>query len=498
MTEAKLKGLALVEAKRRHEKLQAEIKESEKALLELKETAKKERTDIEAQLKLLADELNAVQSKIETVRDSELQAIYERLETAIEDELHRAKGRISQRLNEVSTPSIEPCKDKVPENLLLSEKNYKFALSEVVVGDETKASFNFSAVDTDYTISITLPSDGTLGIDCDTKEDAEEFHKRMSWFPSWITETTSEMAVTFGKEEPSAIKTIDSGFVELGAQHDRLKEYYIHGNSLKGVLVLRQKEVLSSKNPVMESRWVSVFYPETDSPIPFVLSQQAITLDWIPKEGYTALPKKLKEHVPFKLRYWNESDTKKRLMVRNHLVEQLLEKKLFLPYGEEYNITYTLLENSDTKENILDVRGQRAITLQSKESILDATELQLSTCEPIALKEGEYTIQLSEDVTLKAIDWGKGTVYEGDEHRLSIEFSGAKLAGLYEFQKLSDDKWGMELVKPPKNREHSLSRESIDTIIEMSLAHKDRPEIAKAVGCCEMSVYSYQKMLNLL
>jgi hypothetical protein len=48
------------------------------------------------------------------------------------------------------------------------------------------------------------------------------------------------------------------------------------------------------------------------------------------------------------------------------------------------------------------------------------------------------------------------------------------------------------------DRRNSLSVDAIDTIVQMTNSNSSRPDIARKIGCCKMTVYLWQKKLDLL
>jgi hypothetical protein len=64
------------------------------------------------------------------------------------------------------------------------------------------------------------------------------------------------------------------------------------------------------------------------SPTPYVLSNRAVTKQWVPPYNVSALPRNVRAKIPERFRYWTRADTTERREVRDDLVSELKKKIL--------------------------------------------------------------------------------------------------------------------------------------------------------------------------
>jgi len=359
-------------------------------------------------------------------------------------------------------------------------------------GDKVYANLVIDTSLGSQTVSITIPSSGVLGIDVDSQEEADDLHNRLTWIPMWAAEPVGPFEV--GCEPESKRETfqygMDSGILELGAQRDDLREMFIYGSVLKGVLVMEKGS----------ESWTANFYPSTETPRPYVLSAMAISNSWVPDMGYSALPKSMKKRIPNRLAYWEEDDTERRAAIRDYLVKQIDDKHIFIPYSKTYNSRFTLFENISSKGTDwqLVLQGDKSYQFSMHESPLEMTEVTLRESTGLNPDNGKDGLVMLNNIPYKATDWGNSTIYENYPERMVVEFYGAKHCGLWTLTKQSEQLWYFTLGQAARNREHSPPPDKIDTIITMSQANKERSEIARAIGYSKQTVWAYQKQLGFV
>ena len=380
---------------------------------------------------------------------------------------------------------------------LLREINYRFVLNEVISDKSVHAKLSFDSNLGPQTISITIPSSGVLGLDVSSQEEADALHNRLTWLPSWESQTTETMNVVTDELSEDYSYGMDSGVLEVGAQLDNTKEYFLHGDSLKGLLKLTLQDTYSLNDAVFSKRWIARFYPATEIPCPFVLSESAISTSWIPEEGQTALPKSMNKRVPFRLKYWKENDQERRMALRNHLVNQMKEGHIFIPYSKTFNSRFTLFKDStENYQLLIQTENPRQFSLHT--SPLSNQELIARETNGLNIDDGKESEVQLDGHSYAATDWGNSTVYENYPDKMVVEFTGAKHCGLWEFIRQSEQLWDMSLLQPARNRSHCLPPEKVDVIIRMSREHYDRPEIAESIGYSNQAVWLYQKQLGLV
>ena len=127
------------------------------------------------------------------------------------------------------------------------------------------------------------------------------------------------------KNEPGFFYIADRFNVEFGAQKSHYHEYFCDGTLFKGRFCVRllenKKEWLKTGDGLMT--WMAV---ATKDQRPYVISPRAVTKNWVPGFGHSALPKRIRSKVPEKYRYWNYKGEKKQCEIRDLLVEDLGKK----------------------------------------------------------------------------------------------------------------------------------------------------------------------------
>jgi len=146
------------------------------------------------------------------------------------------------------------------------------------------------------------------------------------------------------KEYPGVFHIIDRGFCECGTQKSYFHEYFFSGGKLKGRWFFRQlrpaefrgkiekQEVIPPARETKFREEASWFLVKPLDETPYVISDVAVEKKWIPPKNISALPEKIKKKISKEFQYWKFEDKKKRLEVRDKLVEklgkELVEKKL--------------------------------------------------------------------------------------------------------------------------------------------------------------------------
>lgn len=67
---------------------------------------------------------------------------------------------------------------------------------------------------------------------------------------------------------------------------------------------------------------------KTKTQLPYVLSARAVDKNWIPPCGTSALPRRIRNKIPEKYKYWEQKEEKKRLEIRDQLIEEIKKKLL--------------------------------------------------------------------------------------------------------------------------------------------------------------------------
>lgn len=118
---------------------------------------------------------------------------------------------------------------------------------------------------------------------------------------------------------------VDKGEMEYGALKPYFVELFPRGEKLSYRLVFRplskaafERLGLQSKDdPNQKVAWLMI---RPLDQTPYVLTEGAMDLKWLPPPGVSALPRKVKQAVPDELQYWGAPDVETALELREELV----------------------------------------------------------------------------------------------------------------------------------------------------------------------------------
>lgn len=150
---------------------------------------------------------------------------------------------------------------------------------------------------------------------------------------------------------PGVLHVVCRGTFTLGARKPWFFEYFVEeaeglyqpGQRLLFRLVRRaqkgeeaewvfEKDEVLPPAAVPEEEVLPGFWlfmtPDPEGDIPYVLTEEAVEKEWLPPYPASALPKTWQKRIPKNLRYWEEKDRDKALMMRKELVERLKEGEL--------------------------------------------------------------------------------------------------------------------------------------------------------------------------
>ena len=146
------------------------------------------------------------------------------------------------------------------------------------------------------------------------------------------------------KKYPGVFLIVEKGWVEFGAQKDYFHEYFIHGQKLEGKFFVRmlpkdkaselydesmdiedidRRAEMVLPEGVKEERERTPFYwvfGQGVDQTPYVITKEAEKKEWMPPQGISCLPRKIRGNVPKELSYWTEKDKSKALEMRKKLV----------------------------------------------------------------------------------------------------------------------------------------------------------------------------------
>lgn len=131
------------------------------------------------------------------------------------------------------------------------------------------------------------------------------------------------------------ILSVDTGEMEHLAKKPYAFEYQFTGKVLNGRYLFRQFRGIISRylppaenNKTMYEGQSGYIFIRAKDQTPYVLSDRAILLKWLPPEGISALPKVLRNQVPIQLRYWKEPKFEVALQLRHDLRKHFLKEKI--------------------------------------------------------------------------------------------------------------------------------------------------------------------------
>ena len=100
------------------------------------------------------------------------------------------------------------------------------------------------------------------------------------------------------KNYPGIFLILDRGTFEMGADKPHFKEFFMHGQKIRGRIVFRI--VSGLKGSKSELSWL---YWKPDDQAPYVLSSRAVSENWFPDKGH-ALPSEWIDKIPTEFRWW--------------------------------------------------------------------------------------------------------------------------------------------------------------------------------------------------
>jgi len=318
---------------------------------------------------------------------------------------------------------------------------------------------------------------------------------------------------------PGVFEIVEKGVVQFGAQSETLHEYFLSGTGFKGKTIFRMMKIKKSidgdchvcgvdaivdvgwadelpvklckkcyddwqKKEVIEKSCIPQieygddisFWVGTNSKdaVPFVLSEKAVSSEWMPPDGVAALPKEIKKQIPKEYEYWNEAGSDARQM-RDQLVKAIQEKDI-PPFDFEsifksdsqksgFVLQKQIWEDkSDPRWFIRIDTGKpeiNVIELQSDPTNIEKSEVRVwvekykSSMDIEGLLSVAHYLNPKKGISsyLKKVDVGNASVLSDSEESTQIEFKGDILDGVFTLKR--------------NNNEYLLERSGNDTIAEI-------------------------------
>jgi len=130
------------------------------------------------------------------------------------------------------------------------------------------------------------------------------------------------------KNEPGFFYIIDSFEVQFGAQKSYFHEYFCNRKIFKGRLIFRLLKNREEWKKTDEGLMTWMAFNALKSPTPYVLSTRAVSKQWVPPVGISALPRNIRTKIPEKFQYWKVKDNRRQ--VRDALVAEIKKKLIKL------------------------------------------------------------------------------------------------------------------------------------------------------------------------
>ena len=422
-----------------------------------------------------------------------------------------AEEKAQRELEESTKPMTKPAEKGLSIDHS-EDKVYRFTLSSCY---RNKSHFLELAYDTESETKVVIlkPVSTDMTVDVDSIEMAEDFDDRNNYLKKWTpanTLTAIPAWINSLQSNKCIKRVIDNGIVEYGAvidtgAYDSVVELFLWGTKASGLIRLERMDSVVNTFTT-ETSWFASFQGSSSGIRPYIISSDAVRVNYMSEGNSASLPRRVKKRVPMEFRYWNEEDHTRKCLVRNNLVTQLNEGRIFLPLGEETNGRYSVIKVWTPREAEvyhLQVQNKGMFKVNTFTDITSFNKMDDEIC--FTNSETDFDIEFGKEGTIelsdkpqfaRAIDWGDCVVYENSKNRKTVKFLGAKMRDVLQFVKHPETGWKASILESSKNSGQDLSNAQIDEIIEMSKAKAERNAIAEKVCCSSRTVYTYQKILG--
>lgn len=309
-------------------------------------------------------------------------------------------------------------------------------------------------------------------------------------------------------EYPGVFEIVEKGVAEFGAQTDSFHEYFLRGSKFSGRTTFRMMRIRKSvdggcqvcgTDAKVDVGWADVspvklcekcfgewkdtegveslglpqiadgvdvsfwFAMKPQDSIPYVLTEKAVVDEWMPPDGVSALPTKIKSQVPSEYAYWDEAGIDARDM-RDALVKAIQDSQV--------TFDFEVIFKSDSARSRFVLQKQTwddgddprwFVRIDTGKSDLNVIELH---SDPMEVEKNEVRVWVeryksSMDVdgvlsvahylnsrkgvrsSLSKIDSGGVSVLSDAEESTQVEFSGDVLKGVFTLKR-SDNGYLLE------------------------------------------------------
>ncbi len=300
--------------------------------------------------------------------------------------------------------------------------------------------------------------------------------KKAPMSPVWLDyeEEIPAGAVGATKELEGHLIIMDKGTIEFGTQKGSFHEYFLKSEKLgKRRMVVRRVPTRKTWGVKESFAWLTFFTKPED--LPYVISQRAVTKEWMPPKGVSALPEYVRSQIPRNRQYWRAKNAK---AVRDGLANEIKTKKvpIKLEAGLQFAVKRVWHKGPEVRRGLPVTRYWLIIHDGSK--IHDAFDFGKDT-DP--LEEVGATARRRTDVDLKELipttgelapkhsasrvkkiktefdtsDSGRVRILEDSPSRLMLHFNGKTLEGNYILVR-SGEAWTFQQTELPAEKKAML------------------------------------------
>jgi len=154
---------------------------------------------------------------------------------------------------------------------------------------------------------------------------------------------------------PGVFIIVDQGEAEYGALKPWYAEVYLWSDQgiLEGKYAFRmvtQKEANPPEEDERQGFYAIMMQPEDQ--LPYVVSDD-VEKDWVPPEGWSAIPVRWRKNIPEKYRYWTEDTASERTTIRNKFVEEEDVRKVLRNTVQDKDQGKVTILKTDDEEQVV-------------------------------------------------------------------------------------------------------------------------------------------------
>jgi site-specific DNA-adenine methylase len=344
------------------------------------------------------------------------------------------------------------------------------------------------------------------------------------------------------RQYPGVFHIVDQGSFEYGSQKSWFHEYFFHGDALNYRMFFRllriakrdeqlecaacgqsgpatligwAGEELTSMCPTCVDEFVSkqgvVLPPSEEQPIgdqsswlaiypddqlPYVLDAEAVKKEWMPPDGYSALPAAMRSKIPPQYRYWTKSGNSART-IRDELVQAMKDGDIVIDAAAPFEkVRKASLLDADFVFQEQTWKGQTQVRIgpsrtrwwvrldvgKPKLMVFDLATNPLDNDQVAAVVTEDprkATMEVSGDVPpghymnptkqtssqVEVVDSGKASVTTLSDDLIKVQFDGKALKGVYTLTRNNGEYLWSKAKGAPDTTEKRVSEVEIQFVI---------------------------------